>query len=252
MSLLLLAQEAYQNVPSPAVDTGSSSTVSLFNWHELIVEPLKRFVVNLSEFIPNVLIALCTLALGFLLAKLLQYIVFLFLRSVGFEKFCRKTGITDLLTEGKEQVDENRWFGLMTFWVVFFISFTVSLDQLRLGALSVQLGGFLQFVATGIKVLVTFVVGIFLILISSRIVRTTADTIKIPHADVYARLVQVLVAALIILVGLGLIGLQPQIVLAAVGVAFVALCVTFVIAFGLGGAGWAGKVLDRSFFKDKK
>jgi hypothetical protein len=250
MISILLAQEASQDFSEPVVNAGSS-VASLSGWNTLVVEPLKGFVVNLIGFIPNVLTALCTIILGFLLAKLFQYIVFIFLRSVGFEKFCHKVGITDLLTEGEGRVDENRWFGALTFWVLFFISFTMVLDQLRLGALSTQLGNFLGFAATVIKVLVTFVSGIFLILISSRIVRATANNIKSPNANVYARLVEILVAAFIILIGLSLIGLPQQIVFAALGVAFVALCITFIIAFGVGGAGWAGKVLDRSL-KDKK
>jgi hypothetical protein len=32
----------------------------------------------------------------------------------------------------------------------------------------------------------------------------------------------------------------------AVAIAFVTLCITFVLAFGMGGVGWAAKVLDKT------
>lgn len=216
----------------------------------LLWDPLNRFFLRIAGFLPDLLIALCILLVGWALGRVLQVVVSIFLRSVGFDKFAKRTGITDLLSEGDETVVPHRWFGALTFWVVIFTSVILCLDQLRLSIASYRLDQVMHFILTIVTILVILVLGMILNLITSRIIRTTAQSAKIQNAQGYLHVMKWLILAFTVLACLGQIGVPNEMIFMAVAAVFVTLCVTFVIAFGVGGAGWAAKVLDRTLTDD--
>jgi len=122
----------------------------------------------------------------------------------------------------------------------------MALDQLRLNMASSQLDHFLFFFVTVFTALLTFVFGMFLSFIFSRLVKTFGDNLKMPQVELWANMTRWTIMGFTLIICLGQIGMPPQILLMAVAIAFVTLCITFVLAFGMGGVGWAGKVLDKT------
>ncbi|MDD5019644.1 MAG: hypothetical protein PHH75_04825 [Candidatus Omnitrophica bacterium] len=221
-----------------------AAACSVWNGQKLVVEPLMKFLTDVAAFIPDVLLAVCILITGWVVGRILQLIVAGFLRVIGFDAFARKTGMTELWG-GSEKVVAHRWFGLLTFWVVMFSSFVLSLDQLRLRIASSELDRLFRFAFMTITILVIFALGMFLSIICSKLIRAFAQQIKAEKPDTYAALAKGIILVFTILACLLQIGVPEGIIFGAIGIAFATLCLSFILAFGLGGRVWAGRMLEK-------
>jgi hypothetical protein len=242
--------------PTPEVLSVPSASPAMvaqdLDWDALVVEPLQRFFLGVLSYLPDILTALCILLTGWIIGRILQFVVTTFLRQINFDKFAAKIGVAKVLEEGGEKVVPHRWFGALTFWVVIFISFIISLDQLRMRPASAELDHFLRFVFTVLTGLVITVFGMILSFVCARVVRACALNINARQPDLYASLAQGIVLAFTLLAALMQIGLSSVVILVGVGAITVTLCITFIIAFGFGGVTWAGKVLDKTLKENKK
>ncbi|MCP4648494.1 MAG: hypothetical protein GY853_00245 [PVC group bacterium] len=219
------------------------------NWNDQVLQPLKNALVDAVSFIPDIVFAVLILVSGWLIAKIVQFVISRFLLSIKFDNFAQKMGITELLGEGKEPIAPHRWIGNLSFWVVIVISIISSLNQLQLRLASARLDGLLHFLSTIFSTVVIFIIGMFLSFIAAKLIRVIAQNLKMQKPELFANLTKWTVLVFTAMVCLMEIGLPPQIVLIAITIVFVTLCITFVIAFGTGGIGWASKVLDRTLEK---
>lgn len=216
----------------------------VWNWQKLVVDPLRKFLSDMMAFIPDVLLAICILVTGWVVGRVLQLIVMGFLKAIGFDAFAQRTGMTGLWG-GSEKIAPHRWVGLLVFWIAMFSSFVLSLDQLRLRIASSGLNQLFHFTLMVITVLVIFGLGMFLALVCSKMIRVFAQQLKVEKPEVYAVWTRGIILAFTILACLIHIGVPETIIFGVVGTGFLTLCLAFILAFGLGGRAWAGKMLDK-------
>ncbi len=215
-------------------------------WNGLVVEPLRKALAEVIGFIPDIVVASWILLIGLFAARILQFIVSRFLRAIGFDQFAKKIGLTEIIAEGDKPVAPHVWAGGVSFWLTVVVSLIMALDQLRLNMASSQLDHFLFFFVTVFTTLITFVFGMFLSFIFSRLIQSFGGNLKMPRVDLWTNAARWTIMGFTVIICLGQIGMPPQVLLMAVAIAFVTLCITFILAFGMGGVGWAGKVLDKT------
>ncbi|MFH2138536.1 MAG: hypothetical protein ABII88_08505 [Candidatus Omnitrophota bacterium] len=237
----------------PTVCWGYSGTCPVsqkLDWNVLVFDPLKNMFIEAVRFIPDLLLAIFIILIGWLIAKLAQVIISGFLKSIGFDGFAKMIGVATILEENKENaIAPHKWFGLLAFWVTMIISFVMALNKLRLRIASIHLDNFLQFLMSIFTVVVIFVLGMFLSFVVSKIVKSVAEHTKIQKPELWANITRTAILVFTSIVCLVEIGLPPQIMLIAISGIYISLCIVFVVSFGIGGVGWASKVLDRTLEK---
>lgn len=237
-------QETVRRLPS-MVQFSDPFAKQTLDWNSLIVEPLKDLLLDIAGFLPDLLVAICILLIGCLVAKLAQIIVSFFLKTIGIDQFAESIGISSLLKKGEKSIPPHQWFGALIFWVVIIVSLVMSSDQLRLRIASRQLDSFLYFSFKAFGALVIFVIGMCFSLIAYKVVRAVAENLQIQPPNLYANIAKWTTLIFTAIASLNQIGLPPDIILTALGIALGTLCVTFILAFGIGGTVWAGKVLNK-------
>lgn len=237
---------------APSVSTSRYSYESTYtppvkelDWNTLVVEPVKGMLAEATSYIPDVLAAIYILVFGWILAKGLQFLVGKFLTAVKFDSIAEKTGISGVLNENDIGLKPSVWFSRLSFWFVMILSVIKALGALRLRFASSQLNHVIDFGVIVLTALVILVLGLFLSSLMEKIVTTTAKSLKLSSPEFHGRIVQWAVIILTSFMVLNQFLVPPQFILIAFGVAFVTLCITFVIAFGWGGQGFAAKVLDK-------
>ena len=237
----------------PTVTSYDTATAvsQIFNWHEFVVLPLKDFFIGIVSFIPYLLTALCILLTGWIVGRILQFIVSVVLCRTGFNKFASKIGILEFLEENEIKMSIHHWIGRLTFWVVIFVSLMLALDQLPLKISSTPAENLLHFVFTVIAVFIILVFGIFLSMFFAKVVRTMAQNKNVQNSRLYGNLVRWVVLVVTVFVCMMQIGVMSTIILSVLSIITVTICIAFILAFGLGGRAWAAKVLDKTL-KDQK
>ena len=94
------------------------------------------------------------------------------------------------------------------------------------------------------------VVALLLSVLVHRIVRGTAARAGFANPELMAAIARGLVLVSAVLLGLLQLGIPREILLMVLGVTYLTLCITFILAFGVGGTGFASALLAR--FMEKK
>jgi len=233
-------QRAYQSQLAEASD-------KTLDFNRLVIQPIEDLLAQVVAFIPDLLVALYTLVFGWIIAKLLQIFFRKFFMAVGFDNIARKMGITDAISTENSKPSPSAWFANLAFWITIFFSIAAALDHLRLRIASFWLDQVMLLVTTILSAVIILTLGMFLSIIIARIVRTSAQSLKVPKPDFYAGVVKWGILLFTLILTLTQFHIPPDYVLGAIAVVFGTLCITFVVAFGFGGRQWAGKVLDRLY-----
>jgi len=243
-SIILGEQETVRSLPA-MIDFSDPFAKQTLEWSTLVVEPLKDLLMDIAGFLPDLLVAICILIIGCAVAKLAQIIVSAFLKAVGIDQFAESIGISGLLQKGEKPIPPHKWFGSLIFWVVIIVSLVMCSDQLHLRIASRQLDSFLYFSFKAFGALVIFIIGMCFSLIAYKVVRAVAENLQIQPSNLYANIAKWTTLIFTAIASLNQIGLPPEIILTALGIGLGTLCITFILAFGIGGTTWAGKVLNK-------
>ncbi len=215
------------------------------DWNYLVVQPLKNLLINVIAFIPDIITAILIVLAGWLIANIFKTLIGTCLKSVGFNKIAKNIGVNEVTAEDGRKIQPNQLVGLITFWSIMFISFIMMLSRLRLRGVSTQLDRLFSYVIIITIISVIAVIGIVLSMIVSRIVRTTAQSIKSSKADSYAAVSKWVILIFTLIICLSQVGIRQEMIIYLAAAIILTLCITFVLAFGFGGKNWAGKVLDK-------
>jgi hypothetical protein len=215
------------------------------DFNTLVVKPLEGMLAQIVGFIPDLVAAVYILVFGWIIAQVLKLAVGGFFKAIRFDGIIEKTGLSDFFKEGDKNASASRWVCALIFWLTIFVSIVMALERLRLRIASQSLDQFLHLLFSAVTAVVILTVGMFLSELISRLVKAVAGKLNAPSAALHANIVRWAVLVFTLILTLAQFGIPGQFVLIGVGVVFLTLCVTFVIAFGTGGSAWAAKVLNK-------
>jgi hypothetical protein len=140
-------------------------------------ESLQEFGAELSAFLPDLLLAIGILLIGWLIAYLVSKLV---------QGLLNRTSLDDRLAGAlrggqPERVPVERWIALVVFWLIFLFAIVTALNTLDLGAISGPIGALLtdiiafipNLLAAAALVLLAFVVASVLRLVVTRLLSAT-------------------------------------------------------------------------------
>jgi hypothetical protein len=224
---------------------GEAGNVNSLDWNALLWEPIRQNGEKLAGILPNLINAVYILVFGWIIAFAAQVISKGFLAFIGFDKIAEKTGIAGALNENGISMKPTDWMSRLFYWIVMIAAIIKSLYELQLGIVAGGLDLFSGFVFQSIGLLVILIIGLFLSVVLSKIVYTTSANLKVKSPNVYSRIMKWTVLVFTILLIVRQIALPMNFIFAVAGAVFVSICIAFIIAFGVGGAGWAAKMLEK-------
>jgi len=212
-----------------------ASQATKIDWSAQVLDPLKQIFIDIIKFIPLLVKAAGIILIGWAIAWVVMKLLWKFLETIHFDRIAETTGIDQVLDEQKLGMSPAQWISKLFYWFGIFISWIIALDVLRLQLPSVMLeeiGGFLSTIFIGV---IIFLLGLFLSMVASKFVESTARKLGAGNPILQAAVIRWAVILLTFVTALSHFGFPSDfilIVLAAVGLT---LCITFVIAVGIGG-----------------
>jgi uncharacterized membrane protein len=214
--------------------------------NQLLVQPLTDMLKGIIAFIPNVISSVLTIVIGVLVAVIARKIVQLFLKSIGFDDFSAKIGLSpESSEEGARQTAPHQYVALVVYWIVIFTAIILALHDLKLHGASIEANAVFDYALTILTVTVLAIVGLVLSMLVYRVVKKAATSVGYERPDVIAAVGKWVVLSFVFLICLFRIGVPEELLLGFLGITYITLCITFIIAFGIGGAGYASDVLRK-------
>lgn len=218
---------------------------------DVVLVPLRGFLVQVGDFLPRLGIAIFVLCAGWLLAKAIRFSLVKALRALNFHIVTERAGIDGYLRQGGSERDTTDWVGSIAYWLVMLVSLIVASSSMGLTQVTELLGRLLLFVPRLLVALLLVVFGGYFARFLGGAVQRYLRSAGISDAEVLGRLVRYGVLAFVLLlavdhleVGGGLIQQTFLILLAGVVLALA-------LAFGLGARQRAAELIDRWFPRDR-
>ena len=201
--------------------------------------------ISAAVLLPNIVVALGILILGWLLAKVARFAVERALRAVNFNVLTERAGTDHFLQQGGLQGDTTTLFGLFTYWVVLVATFMQAAAEVELIRLTDLLHRALLFSPKVLIAMLIAVFGSYFARFVGNAVTTYCVEAQIPDADLLGKMAQYLIMAFVIMIALRQLEVGGDIVELTFLVLLGGIVLALALAFGLGGKDWAAALLER-------
>jgi flagellar biosynthesis protein FliQ len=219
---------------------------------DLMLEPLRRFLVQVGEFLPRLALALVVILVGWLLARVARYAIVKGLRAINFHVVTQRAGLDGFLRDGGIHSDTTDIIALIVYWLVILGALVVGFNTLGLIYVTDLLGRVILFVPKVLVALLVLAFGAYFARFIANAITAYCKNVHIQDAELLGRLAQYAILTFVILIALDQVNIGGDIVRQSFLIILAGLVFALALAFGLGGKEWAAELLDRWWPRRKR
>lgn len=211
----------------------------------VVLESARSFLIQLGQFLPQLLGAVIILIIGWLIAKLLNFVVVRGLRLVRFNVLAELAGIDAFLRHGGIRKDTVDILGLLIYWLMILVTLLAAFNILGLSVLSELFKTLALFIPNVLVSVLILAIGLYFARLVSESIIAYGRNIGMADMEILGRLVRYTIITFVAIVALGQMNIGHKILYNAFYILFGAVCFGLALAFGLGGQKWAAGALER-------
>ncbi len=218
----------------------------LNTWGEVLTLSFQNLWVGIVNFVPNLVIAIIILTLGWLVGVLFGRAIWQVFKSLKIDDALRRSGFETFIRRGGIELDSGAFIGGLVKWFVIVIFLVAALDVLGLS----QVNFFLQDVVLGYlprvlaAVLVLLVAGVIGD-VTGRVVVTAAKTAGVGSSHFVGAVARWSIWVFAILVALSHLGIAAVFSQTLFTGVVIAVSLAIGLSFGLGGQEAASRFIER-------
>ncbi|OHB09695.1 MAG: hypothetical protein A3G05_01485 [Candidatus Zambryskibacteria bacterium RIFCSPLOWO2_12_FULL_45_14] len=218
----------------------------LNTWGEVLTLSFQNLWVGVVNFVPNLVLALVILVLGWLVGALFGRAIWQVFKSLKIDDALRRAGLESFLRRGGIELDSGAFVGGLVKWFVIVIFLVAALDVLGLSQVNfflqdVVLGYLPRVLAAALVLLVAGVIGD----VTGRVVVTAAKTAGVESAHFAGAVAKWAIWIFAILVALSHLGIAAAFSQTLFTGVVIAVSLALGLSFGLGGQDAASRFIDK-------
>ena len=203
------------------------------NW-ETIQEPLRVMWTNAVGFVPNLLAALVILLVGWIVARVVRYLVQRALKVVQLDKVSEKVGINDALKQANLFTLPSQMVAKLFYWIVIVLALVMAVNAVKLTVATELLSRLLLYLPNVIAAVFVLVLGFFFGNLVRGLVQTALGGTKTVDPEVAGKAAQVAIILFAAAASLEQLRIATTLITNAFTVTFAAIAFALALAFGLG------------------
>lgn len=205
---------------------------------------------NILNWLPNLVGALLWLIIGWIIARLVQFILANLLRRLGLDRISEKAGITKFLTDANLDPSVSRLIARLTYWLILLIFVLAAAEALGLDGVASTLSALVAYLPNVLAAALILVIGGLI----ARLVGDGVGALAIQSGiSAGALLGQVIRYVLLIFIGilaLGQLGIQTDLLSTVTIVLITAIALALALAFGIGSRDVARNIMAGMHVKE--
>ncbi|MEO8361430.1 MAG: hypothetical protein ABI672_15465 [Vicinamibacteria bacterium] len=215
-------------------------------WDEIrqFPENISAAAARAASLVPRLLVAFLSLLVGWLIARGLRTLTIRALRLARVNEAAERMGIDDYLLQGGVRSTTATLAADAVYWITILASLLIALSVLGIDTAGRLLDRLGVAVPNGIAVALFVVLGVVLGQFAGALAFSYLNNLGISSPRGISLIAQYAMTLFVISVGMEELSIGGQLLIFVFQAAFVALCLGFALAFGLGGREWAAKVLN--------
>lgn len=218
----------------------------LSEWSDVLTVSFQNLWVGVVNFVPNLVVALVILILGWLIGALFGRAIWQVFKSLRIDEALRRAGFESFLRRGGVELDSGAFVGALVKWFVIVVFLVAAFDVLGLSQVNlflqeVVLAYLPRVLAAALVLLVAAVIGD----VTGRVVVTAAKTAEIQSAHFAGAIAKWAIWIFAILVALSHLGIAAAFSQTLFTGVVIAVSLALGLSFGLGGQEAASRFIDR-------
>ena len=219
--------------------------MTINTWSEVLSLSFKNLWLGVVGFVPNLVVAIVIVLLGWGIGALLGRIVSQVMKAIKVDEALRRAGVEDFLNKGGISLNSGSFLGALVRWFVILVFLVGALEVLQLSQVTVFLKDILNYLPQVIVAVLILIAAGLVADAMKKVVLSSAMTAEITSAKFLATITKWVIWVFAILVTLSQLGIAAGFVQTIFTGLVVALSLGLGLAFGLGGQEAAGRVIER-------
>jgi hypothetical protein len=219
---------------------------------DLMLEPVRAFLLQVADFLPRLALALVIVILGWFIAKAAKFAIVRGLRAINFHVLTGRAGLDGFLRDGGIHTDTTEILGLMVYWLVILGALVIGFNSLGLIYVTDLLGRVILFVPKVMVALLVLAFGAYFARFIANAITAYCKKVHIQDAELLGRLAQYAILTFVVLIALDQVNIGGEIVRQSFLIILAGLVFALALAFGLGGKEWAAELLERWWPRKKR
>jgi small-conductance mechanosensitive channel len=218
---------------------------------QIVVDSLTKIVTDIINFIPNLINGLIILIVGYLVARLVQWLVDFALRQLRFDPLVERTGVTGAIRGLGVKMPVSRIVA-QTIYFLLLLSFLIQATRLMgLEAVARLLEQLLDFLPKAIAAIIVFLLGGIVAKFMGDLVTTAAKGAALTYAARLGSMVQYLISLFVVILALGVLGIDTALLVTALTITIAAFGLALGLALGLGARSVVQHVLAGYYLRQR-
>jgi len=221
-----------------------------------LLDDIQNSFYNLMQsfimYIPSLINAVLILLVGWVIAKIIQWVILRLSHAMGIDNLAKKSGVHRFL---EKRGVKNGFSGILSricFWAIMLIVLVNFFNHLGLELVSDLLNQLLMFIPNVLISCVLIIIGFYLAEFVSSLVFSSLEESNFENPDLIGKLVFYSIAFFTVAIALTQMGIGETIITNIVSIFFGTIGLALAISFGIGGKAWAEDIIKRYFYADPK
>ncbi|MFA5099393.1 MAG: hypothetical protein WC547_00725 [Candidatus Omnitrophota bacterium] len=200
----------------------------------VLVEPTKTVVVQMQQFLANMVTVLFILLVGWLISRLVKFLVTKFCKMLKFDELADRIELSKLFKKGGIAFRTSELIGLLFYWLGILVTLVVSVNAIGVSIASDLLNRILMYVPNIITAIFILILGMFIATVLRNIVKTAATNAGLSQGHLLSKIVEAVVIVFSVTITLETLNIAPRIVELIISIVLASFGLAFALAFGFG------------------
>jgi len=222
------------------------------SWQIVLLEPARSVLAQIGQFLVNTLLVILILIIGWVISKVIKGVITKGLRAIKLDELSDRIELESLLEKGGISYSFSELVGIVCYWFAMLVTFMVAINAVGLTIAADLLNKIVLYIPNVIAGMFILILGMFAATLLKNIVFTAANNAGLTQGRLLSKVVEIIVIAFSIFVGLEQLKIGIRITELTLGIALGSVGLGLALAFGLGCKDIAGRIVSDFLDKLKK
>jgi hypothetical protein len=215
-------------------------------WGEVFTQSLQNVWLGVANFVPNLVIAIIILAIGWILAVLVEKLVEHLFKALKVDVALKSAGLEDVVKRAGHNLNSGLFVGALVKWFIIVVFLMSSFDVLGLTQFTVFLRQVVAYLPQVIVAVLILMVAMVVGNTMERIVIASSRATNLRSAEMLGHITRWAIWIFAILTALFNLGIASSIIQTVITAVFAGAALALGLAFGLGGKDYAQKLVEKT------
>lgn len=212
---------------------------------DIFLDSLSVSLTEIASFLPQLIMAVVVLLLGWMLAKVARSGVKRLLTLLKFDRATEKSGLEAFMKHAELNVSVASVLGNLIYWLIILVMIVTVANSLGLHMVADLFNKVVLYIPNIIVAILVLVFGTILARFINRLVFAWLNNLEFEGALTVSTFSEYAMLVFVFFIAMEQLQIANELLTAAFIIAFGAVGLAFAIAFGLGAKEWASHVIEQ-------